>query len=67
MPLDPDNLTEPTNGYTLCGLSQHDVIMLGAGLATPLVRSMALLALSGPTELALNAEKPRCRKRKATA
>lgn len=62
MPLDPDNPREPTNGYTLIGLSEHDVIMLGAGLATPLVRSMAHMLLSGQEELERNAEKPLRRK-----
>lgn len=65
MPLDPDNKNEPTNGYTFCGLSQYDVIMLGAGLATPFVQSMAQLALSGPEQLARNAEKPMSKRTRA--
>lgn len=44
--------------YAFEQLTEYDVVMLAAGLATPSVRAMAHLALSGGEELVRNAEKP---------
>lgn len=52
--------------YTLCRLTEEDVIALASGLANPKVRAMAMLALSGNEELERNAAKP-LRKRSALA
>jgi len=62
MPLDPDNPKEPTNGYTLVGLCQEDMVMLAAGLVTPQIRSMALLTLDDDV-LERNAAKPAPKRR----
>jgi hypothetical protein len=58
MALDPDNPVEPTNGYTLVGISHEDMIDLAAGLANWEVRAMARLALSEWETLKRNSEKP---------
>lgn len=64
----PDRLTLARETiYTFTQLTEDDVVMLAAGLATPSVRAMAHLALSGPEELARNAEKPSRAGRGATS